>query len=328
MEPVKAAPVAPKTPEDYQKAAIEGLAAQNAAPPPEKPADQQEKEPESEGQEAPEGEKPADQQEKPVEKPAEKDPKPPEEVPDRIKQSFEVLAREKAQLRAEKAALAADREKIAAAERLLNAKDPVSLLAAAGFSHKQYTDQLLEGKFAPEKESKPAEETDVVKEVRELKAELKRRDQQAAKARIASEIKARAAAGGEKFKFTRTLGAEGEAQAYLENYFSQTGELPVPGDMAASYDVALEAVEKHYRARGEKWKPLLTGNTPVNKTVHEAPKSDSPQAASDEEAEQQHRTLTNSQSAAPRGAAPTKTVPKTAEDYQKAALAALEKSLG
>lgn len=317
---VKEAPT-PKSSEDYIQAAISGVKDLPPEPAvPETPVAE-----EKSGEEPPEPALKTEGEPAPEKKPAEEAPKPPEDVPDGIKRSFETLAREKAALRAEKAQIEANKETLERARRLLAAEDPVSLLAAKGFTHKQYTDQLIAGKFTPREEPKaPEEQSDVRKEVADLRAELKRRDADAAKAKLTDGIKARAVAGKDKFKFVQAMGAESEARVFLEDYWKQTGELPVPGDMAASMDVALEAVEKHLRKVGEKWKPLLTGNTGGSKTVPEVPKSAASQAASEQEAEKQHRTLTNSQAAAPRGSAPQQKTPRTDEEYQEAALAGLK----
>lgn len=299
-----------ETTQDYRNAALKALEADPAWKEPEAAASAP----------APEAPKTGDQPPAPENKTDVKPPEP-EKTPDFLKTSFDKLAIEKAELRKQREELKAAQEqasKLKDIEKAMQSGDPMAWLAAGGFKYSQVVDAVLGGKSLDKDTPAPKQEQPQSnKELESLKAEVQALRAERARENVVSKVTQAAHGDTEKFKYVNHLHAEGMAQNYLENYFSKTGELPIPGDLDGSIKVALEAVETHLRKQAEQFKPLLTSTPEPVKVVDKAAESALKSAVGEPES-QARKTLQNNLTA-PRSAPTTRPEPRTPEDYQKMA---------
>ena len=302
--PATATPAAPTTENEFQAAA---LAALEALPPKEAPVAE-----ETKVEAAPEA--------KPEEKKDEE--KKEDEAPEQLKRGFDSLAREKAGLRKKEQEL---ESRLKLLERYENAKTPMDLLQAKGFSYDDVTRQILKGEHVPaEKEggfaAKNAEkEPEWVNEFRELKNQLQQERALNARRELEGKFAEYASKNADKLPYTMAKGDQVRAFKYLEQYARENNELP--GEtVEESIEIAYRAVEKDLEKEVNAAAALLTKikkpaiNMPVasEKAVNGAESS---------QAESQ-KTLTNSMVSP--GKARSEPEPKTEEDYQRLALMALE----
>lgn len=245
---------------------------------------------------------------KEVEKPAEKP------LPDRIAKSFEDLAREKAAFREEKAQFSTGQAK--AMTEAATKKDAMALLAAAGISWADAARQVLEGSGAkpPQRKAEPDEPDPRDARLAALEAEIQGNKANAMRAKVLTDVRT-LVGGNPKFKHVAGLEAEQAVIEYIENYHAQTGELPGE-NLAESLEIATEAVETHLAKEATRWAKVLTTGTGV------ATKDVKP-AVPAVGVVSQVKTLTNNSGSGPKTAPIPPKKPKTEEEYQALALAAL-----
>lgn len=230
-------------------------------------------------------------------------------LPSAMEKSFEKLLEKSSKLRKEEEAVKAQRaeistkaQKFAKFEEAIARGDAQALLAAAGFDG--------QGKFTgPEPESELA----VLKaELKELKEQIS--GERRSKAREAA-LKNAEARAKEKFPMVSELEKTGEAMSFLRKYYAEHGELPADTE-EESMDLALEYVQQQLEKEKAKWEKVLTAKKPGAKVDAEEAPEQSPAAPS----ERAPKTLTNAMTSV----SPAKKVivPRTAEDYRAAALAA------
>lgn len=295
----------------YQEAAVAALSSE-AAPANEDIAPSEESAPEPEAaivetEEEPDGHlEPVEGEKKAEAAPAKEEPP---------KKDWEKIAKEKAAARV-KAAEEAEAPKMKALLAAAKAGDAMSLLAAAGIPWSAAAQQVIDGgKVEAKKQEQQSEpESDIQKELREIKAELNARKYTEAKGKLMDKIKEAATASA---PFVAGLEAEEEVFEFLDRYYRETGEQP--GEtLEESIEIACEAVEQKLRKKGEKWKNVLTN--PGSGNTRNGSKQVSPSAASNRVA----KTLTNDTGAGPRSVNPAKPkVAKTEQDYREETLKVL-----
>lgn len=254
----------------------------------------------------PEGDK------KEVSPPADKKPE-----PTRIEKGFEDLARERAAFRAEREAAKPQLESARAMTEAAQRGDAMALLAAARIPWSQAARQVLEGHGTKSPQNEKTDEVDP-RDARlaALEKEIATTKEQAARANLMTQLKSRSS----KYPHLSALEAEHEAMAYIERYYNETQQLPGQ-TLDETLEIALEAVEAVKAKEAKRWEGVLTklrpgAVVPSSKTAVPAAGATSQQAAT--------KTLTNDHGSGPRSAsnvAPKQ--PKTAEEYQLAALEAL-----
>lgn len=250
---------------------------------------------------------------------------------DSLKRSFEKLAKGNAELRAKEERLKPllamvdrmDPNSLSAVARAVQANDPVSALAALGFSHHDYARTVANGR-APAREEQEEQDTG---ELSPSEQRIARLEQQLAEMNIekgrskAMKAISELAADPAKFKFVTRAGAEAheKALAKLEDYFAKTGKMPAE-DRQESYLLALESVEADFKKEATKWQRLLTDEKSTNIVAPDTGATElQPRAASSEKAKS---TLTNSTATAPQ-TAPNTGEPKTPEEFQRRTAALL-----
>lgn len=245
---------------------------------------------------------------------------------DSLKKSFEKLAKGNAELRAQEARLKpllamADRldpNSLSAIARAVQSGDPVSALAALGYSHHDYARAVANGRQAPREEAAEPDQSEMSPaEQRIARLEQQLADMSIEKGRAAA-MKDIAQLGTDpaKFKFVARAGAEAHEKALmkLEDYFSRTGKMPAESRQE-SYTLALEAVEADYKKEATKWQRLLTDKPSMDSVVTNPGSTEfRPRGAS----ETARQPFTNSTATAPR-AAPDSAEPKTPEEFQRRA---------
>ena len=235
--------------------------------------------------------------------------------------SLLAIAAEKAALRKQKEEIAQRQKDFAKLDTAIQAKDPLALLAAAGFSYQQLVEQVINGKVTSEapKEGAPAEWQT---RVQALEQELAKERATRARLDALGRVKDLAAKGGDKFALTRERNMEDRALAFLEDHYQKTGEMPGES-FEESLEIALEAVEEHLNSELEQW---LTTSKARAKLGSAGVNTSPPQGTggADGSAAKVVKTLTNAGTTAPaKRVAPPE--PKTAEDYRRLALQLLEK---
>ena len=315
VEPAAAPPVAPAAPvtdSEFQAAALAALNAESPEPEATSAA-----EPAIEPVKA--GEVPAKEEEKAETKPAETEKK------DDEPKGFDVLVREKAALRKREQQLHEKEQSFAKFEAAKTGKDPLALLAAAGFSYRDLVQQVIDGKIS----DKPADGKTDTPEVAALRAQVAEMQKMFTQSRVEAQqaqVQGRAAElaleGGDKFKVTTAKKMTNRAIRYLEEYYQQVGEWPA-ATLDDSLVMALEAVEADLRREADSWRPFLTPGGEPAKVVGTEPAMVSPkevvrQGTSGQAP--QSKTLTNSLVAPARS---DTDVPRTSEEYQRKALAEL-----
>ena len=255
-----------------------------------------------------------------------------EEAPksDSIKRSFERMAAEKVALRQEKerlkayeeAAKGTDPRTLQTLMQAIQSRDPVSLLAAAGFSHADYADAVVDGKRPMKQIEQPKEKSEVEilrEELAQVRSRLQNEDISKGRQRTIAKLEEMAKADSKYEYVTSVEGGAQRALEVLEDYVSKNGPpLDENGRVDQNqlndlYELSLQYVEEDFKAQAQKWEKVLTkrkGATTVPNEPPEMVRAASVQAPS--------RTLSNSLTSpgAPRPGSPT---PKTDDDYIAAA---------
>lgn len=240
---------------------------------------------------------------------------------------FDELARQKAAFRKEQQEKEAKWQKHA---RLIEVAErggtALELLAAGNKSYSDVTKEVLAGKL-PSGASAPAPaaaDNPVAKEVSELKQMLMQEREQRARAELTSQAQKLVSESPDKFKAVSAMGKAGEAVEMLNRYYTETGELPVPGNLQASLQAAIVHVEKQEMQRIETGIPILQklGYVVTKSGAESNPPKPAVQPPASGSQGTQSKTLNNSLGA-PSLAAP-KAEPQTAAEYQKAALQKFE----
>lgn len=244
---------------------------------------------------------------------AEETVKVPEEAP--LKKGFDALALEKAKMRRKEAETA---ERLKLLEKYENAKTPLDLLMAKGFSYDDATRQLLKGEYKEAAKKEP-EESEVIKEVRQLKQQLAEERAQSTRQEIQNKIMSYAKANADKFPFTAAKQAEHLAFQYLREYVAETNELPGK-DIEESIALSFQAVEADLEKEITAAANILTK---VRKPAISVPGSNEKAVQTAASGQATQKTLTNSL-VSPGKPAREPAVPRTAEEYQQAAVALLE----
>lgn len=318
--PAAPAPAGPKSSADYQAAAIASMASAPsekgapAAPPP-----------------APEAKQAA-----PEAAPEEKK----EALPDGLKKSFEKLAKDTAELRKaqeslkvyQKAFEGTDPATVSAVVKARMSKDPLSALTALGFTHQDYVDAInsQSSRAAPKAQPKAAaapESEDeevppwkealdrVTSELEALKTEKRNAQLEAGRTNTLSHMDKLAQKNPKLELVAGDPKAMKRALELAEEHVKVTGQAPASAqERDELLMTALEATEEAMAAEAAEWEARLTkrkGRAPVAPSG--APVT--PPAAS----VQARLTTTNASSPANR----TAHTPRTPEDYQAAAIAAV-----
>lgn len=327
---------APKSAADYQAEAMAEFAKGDqtqTTPPPAEAGDQESSgtgtggKTEGDPKDAPS----ADQKEKVPEKKEESS------LPPNIKAAFEKLTTEKAAFRHEKEQLTQQvkeaNERAAKAEAFVNAKTPMEILRAAGFTWKDAVEEItgvkaeVEGDEAPAKPGKRPDpekklgledlDPEVAADLKAWKAERAAKKREEGRAAIRKTMEDFAKKAGDKFSYTMKLGKLDDALEFIEAHFAKYKELP-GSTPQESMEIALAHVEESLRGQAEKWKAVLTP-APESASVPDAAEEGSESAAPDSAtSETASTTLTHSQAGAPR-TGPSKE-PQTAEEFRAAAL--------
>ncbi len=238
-----------------------------------------------------------------------------EPKPDRVVKGFEDLASAKAAFRAEREAALKEYAPLVEAKK---SRSALKILEANGVTWKEAAEEILSkgssGKITEQAEVDPRDAR-----LAALEQEIHSTKTRAARANATGQLEARVKADPAKFKHVAHFKAEGEALRYIEQYFNENDELPAPGDVAESMEIALEAVEAHYVKEADRWRGVLTpgsgsANVPVSKSAVPADGAVSQQAP---------KTLTNNVGAGPAPTSAATKKPKTDEDYQRAVIEAL-----
>ncbi len=235
----------------------------------------------------------------------------PEDAPkSRFEKSFEDLVREKAALRKQADELKQKSSQLSRDEKLMEAVrsgDPAAILAAAGVKYDP-------AKAIEVKANDPMKT--LAEEVRELKEQLAGKTRAENRNNVLSQMKTMASKDNVKFQYVAALGEEDAALSYVDRYYAENQELPVPGDLAASMELALEATENRLRKEAERYKKVSAGlTTDPGASKKDAEKAVPPAVSNTS------KTLTNSTGAGPK-AVSTSQQPKrlSSEDYRKAAI--------
>lgn len=248
-------------------------------------------------------------------------PPPAETPPTQVEppKGFDVLAREKAALRKREQEIndrAAKHARVI--EVLERGGSTLEILAAAGRSYQDATQEVLTGKkpaAAPAAGARPADDP-LVQQVNKLTEMLTQEREQRARAEAVTKVTAAAQANPDKYKLVNARGAAPQAAQMLADYFTQVGELPVPGNFDASLGVALEHLETNLAKEADAWAGVLqkSGYTVTKSGV--APKTAVTPPASAQGT--QSRTLNNGQAAPVIRTPPAE--PKTEAEFRAAAL--------
>lgn len=251
--------------------------------------------------------------------------------------NLQTLAEQSRKNREERAQLEAQQARLAEAELILRAKqsgDPIAVLTAAGFTVDQAMQKLWGA--VVQKRVKPGDPRDTQEEVREdpkvkqleeevqqMRAFIQQRQREEAIQRLDGQFADTVKSQADKFKFVGELGLAQEARAELEAYYAKFGGLPAD-TLEESIEIALETIEHRERQRAEKYRKLIGAGGDLTAPGQAARQEGAKEAAPGPQGIQARaaKTLTNSTAAAAPRSGPTN--PKTPEDFQAAALAALE----
>lgn len=201
-------------------------------------------------------------------------------------------------------------QNLAALARAMQNGDPVSLLAAAGFTHAQYTARLLGEKDTPPAEvEQPKNESDSLVKQLQKKIEDLESERQAEKAQSArTQFLSRAMdllKDDPKFPLIVKLGDVEGVEGVILQYHREHGTLP-GATFEESVRLAAEVYEGQLRQKAEKWKSVLTPSTDSAPLGTKAPESPKPSSGFESP-----RTLTNANTSAP---APVREAPKTRQE--------------
>lgn len=263
--------------------------------------------------------KPETKAEAPKEEAPKEEAKPPEANP--LAMSFEKLAKEKAELRKvaeqvkpyQELLKGFDPNTLQAIARAKASGDPVSALAALGFTHNDYVQSVVgkDGKASKEPERKPVEKDP---EIQSLKSELEQVKQwRAQKVREEMSQSVKSIVTSDKYRHIAGLEAHDAVVNFLNDYYARTGE--APGETwSDSVKIAADEVEKYLAQEANRWRKVVLTDTP--KPATQSVGTEKPTA----EAVKPAKSLNNSMVSP----AVNKPTPKTQEDYIQAALEAIE----
>jgi hypothetical protein len=205
-------------------------------------------------------------------------------------------------------------DRVQALTKALSSRDPVSALAAMGFTHAEYANRML-GDTSPPKPKTPeqASKTELPPEIRGEIEELKafKAQYQAEQARIQQtqlvDQIGKLVKSNPKFNYLTKLEAFGDVLGIINRYHAETQRLP--GDtFEESVLMAAELAEKQLQQQAERWGKVLTPPAQPASVVTEVAKApESPPSAGSEVP----RTLTNSMASQP---APVQPAPKTRDE--------------
>lgn len=270
---------------------------------------------------------PAAEPEKKMEVKPEVKEQPQEKPPsDSIARSFENLAKQKAELRAKEQAIAEKERRVSKLEALEAAaatRDPIAVLRAAGMSWSEATEAVVglsKGGKKPE-EPKADQTVSVVEKLQQEIAAL--RAEQWQKEQISNIGNALTKAPSEKFRLVKELLSPQDIYNQIAAHYSASGgQLPAE-TFEDSVQMVMEAMEVQLKQQAERFSKVLGLTAPSTSPTVPEVKSVVPVGESDKPGSKPV-TLTNNLDAAPRPVAPTNNRPRTAEDYQREAIAALE----
>jgi hypothetical protein len=262
--------------------------------------------------------------------------KPEDGIPPNIKTAFEKLTSEKAAFRQEKQALTQQvkeaNERAAKAEAFTNAKTPMELLRAAGFTWKDAVEEITGVKAEGEEAPKPSKESkkptledldpEVAADLKAWKAERETKKLEEGRAAVRKAVETFATKAGDKYALTVKLGKLDDALGFIEAHFAKYKELP-GATPQESMEIALAHVEESLKSQAEKWRAVLTSGAESDSVPNAADNRESaaPDSATSETA---GKTLNHSQAGASR-TGPSKE-PQTPEEYRAAALRELLKT--
>ena len=194
------------------------------------------------------------------------------------------------------------------AQRLAQARAKGSArdaLAALGFTHTQYTAELLGEKEAPSEEKPVAPEYDSLRqEIQALKAERETErvgaQRKEALGKMESILK-----DNPKFSTINSMKDYEGIEKVLIQYWSENGNTLPADTFEESVALAAEVHEANLRKEAERWRGVLTGFKEAAPVASKAPASPSTGSA------ESPRTLTNAMSTAPAAA---RTAPKSREE--------------
>ncbi len=287
------------------------------------PAITEEKEITEETEGEPEEEKAPDE-----EKPAAEEKK--EGLPDPLKNSFERLAREKAEMRKQTESLKAREAKVAKFEMVEKAvanNDAIGALAILGIKYSTLAKQKINGAAEEEEEpddigAKSFDGAALMEEVRALREESRERKIASQNADLQASVKNVVKASAERFpNIAADPDLARDVVDYMINFVKQTGS--PPGEtLDESIQLAAEAVEAREEKQAQKYlkRKGLTNVKPLDNAPSAGTKSAGVPTTSEQV--KKSKTLTNSHASTPRAVGST--TAETPEDYRAKALAILE----
>lgn len=256
--------------------------------------------------------------------PAPPPPEPPkQELEGKLSKNFDALIAKERALRQEQQALKEKENQYRQFERMkeaMDAKDPIALLQAAGMSWQAAVDRVVKGEAGAPAQELPPGIKELMEKVSSLENSLKQEKAQAAahanRQAVLSKAQSLVDKDTERFSLVKERGAVPEALQLLEQYFDANGSLP-GADMDESLLMALDHLEQKYTSEMERWLTTSKAKSKLGSIQGKPGKEAAPVQATSGQA----KTLTSSHVPAPAGSGAPR-VPKTAEDYQRAALEA------
>lgn len=324
-----AAPVAPKTPEDYVAAALAVSDAQPKEPEVKKAIPESKETPLPEVKsEAKEPEKKAEEPTGDKEKPLSTEKKEGEGLPTNLRKSFEKLAAEKAAIRAERQAMDAEKKYGPAGERAARAAaagDTLGVLAAYGLKYETVAEQVVTKATTPQ--SKPAEGNPLEGRLERLERELQGERNMRARVEVTAKLQDVLKANDADFGLINEMGAHADVLHELEMYMAQHGGRP-PGDtFEESVSIAAELVQDRFVKEKAKWSKLLEKErdlTEAKKPAIVVPAVEKSAESGPRVETRTVKTLSNSLASSPGGAPRSSTKLKSGDEYLEEALAVLQ----
>lgn len=217
-----------------------------------------------------------------------------------FKKSLERVAKEREELRKERDTIKQHQEalkviapdKLQVIQRALASNDPMSLLAAFGYSYNDVSNQIIQGKRPEKKPEAPAKEEPRAAqedpEIAEIKANYRAQRANQQQNQIREAVKSEIVKAADKFPILSKLEDYDGVMGVLGELFNKFGEMP--GETAEeSILIAAEELEGRRRLEKEKWSKVLTVGSAAVSTVKE-PNRDQVQPAP---VEAGTKTLTN-----------------------------------
>lgn len=259
-----------------------------------------------------------------------------EKMPESLKASFEKLTSERAALRKEREAFLAEKkaleEKANASGKFAEAKSPMELLRAAGFTWKDAVaevtgirpdgddehDPVNQRRHSRKTEEEPKKLTladidpDAARDLAEFRKQREEQSRKAGRELVHNKLKEFATKNEEKFQFVSKLGEFDAALDFINSYYMEHKQLPgvTPEE---TMEVALAHVESNLRKQAERFRSLTM---PAESADVQGDERAASRPASDDGAFS--KTLSNNS-----GGRTTQNSkqPSTPEEYRAAALA-------